>query len=179
MNWLDLLIIIIVGLSTIGGFSRGALKTLLLIASVVIAIRESWRITPWVSNILAKNFNITGSFSSFFTSVVAFLIVFGICWIISVFLNKLPKLGLLGLLNRLVGAACGFIISILIFGYLSFAADKMFPVKFPDDTGIRTEESVKQDARLESRYYFRIQSFIEGFHWQEYIHKLKHTTQEE
>ncbi|KGN75082.1 hypothetical protein HQ47_04035 [Porphyromonas macacae] len=172
MNWLDLLIIIIVGISVFRGLIKGLLKISLFVAGFVIGVRESWRLVPYISDILVTRFNIESVYLNYLSYALAFLGIMCITWIISLFINKLSGEGILNLINRLLGGLCGFIISVLLIGYLGFLIDKIYPIGVPSRT---TAENTKNksakpvDARLQSELYPRIQSFVRGLELDTYM----------
>ena len=52
MNQLDIFLGGVVLLFTLGGLFGGAVYRVVQVAALVIAFRESWRITPWIESLI-------------------------------------------------------------------------------------------------------------------------------
>lgn len=113
MNWLDLILVLIVGASVVSGFRKGFLKIGIGFAAVVIGfICASWTygtvaasIDPYVrSSSVAKLLG--------FLAVLAAIMVLGA--IVSALLGRLFRLVGLSWLDRLGGAVFGFVRGMLI-----------------------------------------------------------------
>ncbi|WP_329902927.1 CvpA family protein [Porphyromonas pogonae] len=156
MNWLDLVLIIIIGWFTVKGFLKGAVKQILGIAIFIIALRESWRLQPWVETNILPVFNVTGSMVKPFSILLSFVFFVIIGTIIGYFLIQIPKLGFLGFINHLVGGLCGFIITVLVIGYISLGFDKIVPAR----SSAYDAQPAKTDSRVESKFYYKIQHLV-------------------
>jgi len=111
-NWLDVILIIILGLTFILGLVKGLIRQVLGLAGVivglVVASRNygwlSWKIHSWVE-------------SDFWRNCLSFLLIFILIvllsWLLGVLLGKLMK-GPLSLFNHVSGAVFGLIKGLLI-----------------------------------------------------------------
>lgn len=113
MNWLDFLIIAVVGWFTVAAYLSGFIRETVGLAAVLIGVL----LAGLFHDNLADNFQIfiddeTG------TRVVAFLVIFAIVaaagWTLSLFLRSTANLLMLGWANRAAGAFFGFLKGILV-----------------------------------------------------------------
>ena len=113
MNWLDFLIIAIVGWFTVAAFLSGFIRETVGLAAVLLGVL----LAGLFHDNLAENFQIfvddeTG------TRVVAFLTIFAIVavagWAVSLFLRSTANLLMLGWADRAAGAFFGFLKGIVV-----------------------------------------------------------------
>lgn len=167
MNWIDLIIIIIFGLATIKGLIRGALKTLLYITTFCIAIKESSSLAPWMNEVVLSYFDIPNSFKETCAYILAFVAIMVIGGIISTLLHKIPTIGLLGILNKLIGGVCGFIISSIVIGYIGLFSEVIIPIKSENPN----------DPRIKSKFFIPIEKNVKQLHLDEYWDHAKEKEQ--
>jgi membrane protein required for colicin V production len=115
MNWVDIVIIIYLGLSVLTGFMEGLIRTVLSIVGLIIGILLASHFYKQLGNILTfisnKNWaNIT----AFIIILVAVMIIAAI---IGLILRSIIKAIMLGWVDKVGGAAIG-----LILGALSISA---------------------------------------------------------
>ncbi len=125
MNWLDVILIVVLAVTTILGVIKGLVKQVFGLLSVILGLflalglygQVGWFYRQFIhSDILAH-------FLGFLT---VFLGVAGLGWVMSHLLSKMIK-GPLKLLNNLLGGGLGLLQGILICGVLVFAL-MVFPV---------------------------------------------------
>ena len=115
MNWLDVIVIIFLVVTTITGLSKGLIKTIIplvgVILGVVLAGRFYGSVADWLSTWLhsPSQANIAG-FAIIFVAVVI------VSLIIASLLSKFLSLLLLGWVDKLGGAVLGFVIGGLVCG---------------------------------------------------------------
>jgi membrane protein required for colicin V production len=115
MNWLDIVIIIFLAITTITGLIRGLVRTIIplvgIIVGVVLAGHFYGSVADWLSHWFhsPSQVKITG-FAIIFIAVVAVSEI--IAWLVSKFLNLL----LWGWVDKLGGAALGFVIGGMVCG---------------------------------------------------------------
>lgn len=123
MNWLDIVIIILLFISAIGGFTNGLIKAVISLIGLIAAVVLASRFYVGLSGMLTfiPNENIA--------NIVAFIIIFLIIVIIATImgsiLTKIVSAMLLGWLNRLGGAVFG-----VILGAIFIAAILVIWVKY-------------------------------------------------
>jgi membrane protein required for colicin V production len=109
MNWLDIVIIVLLLISAVGGFANGLIKSVFSLVGLIVGVVVAGRYYLGLSSLLGfiPNENIA--------RIIAFLIIFLVIIIIAavlgVVLTRLVSTLLLGWLNRLGGAVFGVIMS--------------------------------------------------------------------
>lgn len=114
MNWIDTIIIIILGLSMIMGFINGFVKEVASLAALILGIWGAIKFSTFTAAKLYDYFDMTGKY----VGIIAFLITFGFIVIIIHFIgilaNKIVDAVALGFVNRLLGIVFGLLKSVLI-----------------------------------------------------------------
>ena len=130
MNWIDFIIVIILIISLVRGFTDGFVKEVASLAALVLGIWGAIRFSSFTASKLYDWFDMTGQF----VGLIAFLITFGLIVIIVHFIgiiaDKLIKAISLGFLNRILGIVVGLFKSVLIlsvFFVILNAIDKRKP----------------------------------------------------
>jgi membrane protein required for colicin V production len=115
MNWLDIVIIIFLAITTITGLSRGLVKTIIPLVGIIVGVVLAGHFYGSVANWLShwshspSQANIVGFAIILIVVVIVSLII---AWLLSKFINLL----LLGWVDKLGGAALGFVIGGLACG---------------------------------------------------------------
>jgi membrane protein required for colicin V production len=116
MNWLDIVLIIFLIISAIGGFASGLIKSLLsligLIVGVVVAGRFYIALADHLTFISSQD---TARIVAF---IIIFLVIIIVATILGIILTKLVSAILLGWLNRLLGAVFGVFTGAIFIGAL-------------------------------------------------------------
>lgn len=107
MNWLDILIIVVLVASAVGGLISGFIRTVFSLAGFILGVFLAGRFYIALANIMTFIPSENGA------KIVAFIIIFLIVTIIfallGVLFTKIASLIMLGWINRLLGAALGVI----------------------------------------------------------------------
>lgn len=154
MVWLDWGILGVIALATIQGARVGAVERVIQIIAAIIALSECWRIAPWlrenVVSLLDINFNTS--------KLIALVLAFGVIYLsvlgIASWLTSFLKGGVAGVINRVVGAVFGLVLSIYAMGYAFTAIDRVGP---STQTLAKYELS---DVRLRSKFYRPVKESI-------------------
>jgi len=118
MNWLDIVIIVLLLVSAVGGFINGLIKSVFSLVGLIVGVVVAGRLYVPFSGLFGfiQNENV----AKIVAFIIIFLIIIIIAAIIGVVLTKIVSTLLLGWLNRLGGAVFGiimgtiFIASILV-----------------------------------------------------------------
>jgi len=114
MNWIDLIIVIILGISLIRGFTEGFVREAASLAALILGIWGAIRFSTLTAGKLYDWFDMTGQY----VGIIAFLVTFGIIVVlihfVGIFVDKIVKAVSLGFLNRLLGLVFGLLKSALI-----------------------------------------------------------------
>jgi len=116
MNWLDIVLIVAIGIATFIGLRKGIIKAVLTLAGLVLGIFLAGRYYSPFSE------QLTLISSPGWAKVAAFAIIFiGVMVIAAVLARLLERVAsviMLGWANRLVGAILGFVIGAMLCGAL-------------------------------------------------------------
>jgi len=114
MTWIDFVIVIILGISLIRGFTNGFVKEVASLAALILGIWGAIRFSYFTAAKLEDWFDMTGQY----IGIVSFLVTFGIIVVlihfIGIFVDKIVKAVALGFLNRLLGLVFGLFKAVLI-----------------------------------------------------------------
>ncbi|MFC1967657.1 CvpA family protein [Chloroflexota bacterium] len=114
MNWLDIVIIVLILVPTVMGLKAGLIKTVLTLAGVIIGVILAGR----YHGLLAEQLTFISqpNLANIAAFVIILLVVMIIAGILASVLKWITSLMLLGWVNRLGGAALGFIMGALFCG---------------------------------------------------------------
>ena len=135
MNWLDVVIIVVLVISTLGGFKNGIIKSVLSLAGLIVGIVVAGRYYASFSQYL------TFISSPTWANVAAFTIIFIGIMVIAALLARLLESAasaiMMGWANRLVGAILGFILGAMFCGAILAVW-----VKYISTPGVVTQSQV-------------------------------------
>ena len=115
MNWIDIVVIVFLAISTITGLRKGLIKTIIPLVGIIIAVVLAGRfygsVADWLSTWLhsPSQANIAGFAIIFVAVVIASLIIASL-------LSKFLSLLLLGWVDKLGGAILGLVMGGLVCG---------------------------------------------------------------
>ncbi|MBM2831324.1 MAG: cvpA family protein [Dehalococcoidia bacterium] len=116
MNWLDIVIIIILAISAVGGWKTGLIQAGLGWLGIVVGIV----LAGDYYQAMAKP--LSGIFQNDLASVLSFTVILAavilLSYLIGLWLNKVVTVTLLGWVNRLMGAAFGLLTGAMVIGAL-------------------------------------------------------------
>ena len=114
MNWIDAVIVIILILSVVTGFTNGLIKEVASLAALILGIWGAIRFSTFTAGKLYDFFDMTGKY----VGIIAFVITFGIIVVLvhfaGIVADKIIRAVSLGFVNRLLGMLFGALRSILI-----------------------------------------------------------------
>jgi membrane protein required for colicin V production len=135
MNWLDIIIIVAIVISTFMGFRAGLIKGVVLLAGLIVGVVLAGRYYAPFSE------QLTFISEANIAKVVAFAIILIVVMVIAAVLARFLKWAvsviMLGWVNRLGGAIFGFIL-----GAIFCSALLAICVKFLDVAGVITESGL-------------------------------------
>jgi len=118
LSWLDIVIIIILALSALGGLRKGLIQMVFTLAGVSLGIFLAGRFYETAAGWLT--FITNTDLANVVAFILILLVVLVVCLIIAHFLAKLANITLMGVINRLGGALFGiFLASIIIAAILA------------------------------------------------------------
>ena len=118
MNWIDAIIVVLLILSLVRGFTNGLVKEVASLAALILGIWGAIRFSAFTAEKLYDFFDMTGRY----VGIIAFLITFGIIVVIIHFVgiiaDKIVDAASLGLINRVLGIGFGLLKSALLLSVL-------------------------------------------------------------
>ena len=137
MNWIDIAILVVWGMTALWGFSSGLLRILVPLFSLVVGMALSSRIGDSVGEIFSP---VTDNENA--QTVAGFVLIFGLLFIAGGIVSFVARkvlgiIPLFGMVNSLAGMAVGLLVGfILVSGVLT--AIQRFPIR---DLDITIDES--------------------------------------
>ncbi len=116
MNWLDIVIIVIILISTLRGLKDGLIKTLLSLAGLIVGVILAGRYHAALAERLT--FIPQSSLANIVAFAIILVVVILIASIVAAVLRWTVSMVMLGWLNHLGGAAFGFITGAIFCGAL-------------------------------------------------------------
>ena len=114
MNWIDAIIVIILILSLVTGFTNGFVKEVASLAALILGIWGAIKFSAFTAEKLYDYFDMTRRY----VGVIAFIVTFGVIVVIihfiGILVDKIINAASLGFVNRLLGIVFGLIKSVLI-----------------------------------------------------------------
>ena len=120
MNYLDIIILCILGLLIFNGIRKGFIISLASLVALILGIWVAVHFSGYMSSWLVKTFHPSGTWLSVLSFTLTFLLVVIVVMIIAKLLEKVVKTVGLGLLNRIVGGLFGLIKGVIIISVLLF-----------------------------------------------------------
>ena len=114
MNWIDFIIVILVVLSVISGFSNGLVKEVASLIGLILGIWGAIKFSNFTAAKLYEWFNMSGDYVGIIAFVITFCAIVICIHFIGVLADKVVDAVQLGFLNRLLGMAFGAVKNILI-----------------------------------------------------------------
>ena len=133
MNWIDIAILVVWGITALWGFSAGLLQTVVPLISLVVGLALSSRIGDSVGNVFS---GFTDNENA--QTVGGFILVFGVLFIAGTVLgfmirNVMRFIPLFGLANSMAGMAVGVLVGFLLLSGVLTGVQR-FPVRDLDKT---------------------------------------------
>ena len=114
MNWVDLLILVVLGIAVVRGFIDGFVKEVAALAALILGIWGAIKFSAFTAAKLYEWFDMTGQY----VGIIAFLVTFGVIVVVIHFVGILADKAIdvisLGFLNRILGIVFGLIKNVLI-----------------------------------------------------------------
>ena len=108
MNWLDIVILVLLVISAIGGFATGLIKTVFSLVGLIVGVVLAGHFYVGFSNYLTFIPGDNGPRVAAF--IIIFLIVMIVAALLGILLTKIVSAIMLGWVNRLGGAVLGVIL---------------------------------------------------------------------
>jgi len=147
INLLDLIILIPLLLFAFNGYKKGIIIEITTLAALILGIYAALFFSDYTANLLAGSFNISKEYLNIIAFVATFIGVLVLVMLLGRVLEKVVNLLMLGIVNKLAGAAFGILKGALLLSILIFLINY-----FDRDATI-----IKPGARQESILYKNIE----------------------
>jgi membrane protein required for colicin V production len=114
MNYIDVVILIILGFAVVRGFINGLVKEVASLAALILGIWGAIRFSSFTAGKLYDYFDMSGKYVGIISFIVTFLIIVIIIHFIGMLVDKLMEAISLGFVNKLCGIVFGLLKSVLI-----------------------------------------------------------------
>jgi len=121
MNWIDIIILVLIILSAIRGFSRGFILELASLVGLIAGIYAAIYFSDFTRELLYRWFQWDGKYMPLISFLVTFAIVSAIVFLIGLLLEKIISLTALGLLNKLAGAVFAALQAVVMISVILYA----------------------------------------------------------
>lgn len=142
MNYLDIVLVVLLILSAINGFSKGFVEELAGLVALILGIWAAIHFSDVIATFLTDNLHFTFQHLSLVAFILTFILVVIAVHLIGAFVSKLVHSVSLGFLNRLAGLAFGVVKGALILSIVLVIFHKV-----DEDVHI-ISESTKADSKL-------------------------------
>ena len=127
MNWLDIVILCILGLLVFNGIRKGFIISLATLIALVLGIWAAIHFSNYISVILEKNLHPSGTWLPILSFTITFLLVIILVMLLAKGLEKLVSIAGMGFLNHLAGGIFGLLKGILFASVLFFIITSFDP----------------------------------------------------
>ncbi len=114
MNWIDFIIVILVVLSVISGFSNGLMKEVASLVGLILGIWGAIKFSNFTAAKLYEWFDMSGQYVGIIAFIITFCAIVIVLHFIGALADKVVDAAQLGFLNRLLGMVFGAVKNILI-----------------------------------------------------------------
>jgi membrane protein required for colicin V production len=114
MNWIDIIIVVILILSMISGFTNGLISEVASLAALILGIWGAIRFSSFTAGKLYEYFDMTGKYTGVVSFFITFCIIVVVIHFIGVLATKIADAAALGFFNRILGILFSFLKTILI-----------------------------------------------------------------
>lgn len=149
MNYIDIVLVILLVLSAIGGFKNGLIVELASLAALILGIWGAIHFSYVTSEFLIENLNFNSEYLPVISFIVTFVVIVILVHIVANVVDKMVETVMLGFVNKLAGLVFGVLKTALILSIVLLIFDKI-------------DENVKilpERVKAESRMYEPIRNF--------------------
>jgi len=153
MNWLDIVIICLIGVGLIKGIFDGVIKQVVAICALIIGIYLCRGVAQWLHGYLVQlEWTSTQAVisASYF---LGFVLIVGVVLLAGHVIHKLISVTPLSVFNHIAGGFLGLLLMVLLISFI-FNVIEMF------DTG---SNFLSQEIKVESRFYISIKNIIPSY----------------
>lgn len=125
MSILDIILLIVLIYAGFNGFRKGLIAQAAKLAALIVGIWGAIRFSDFTANLIAKHFTVNAQYLSLLAFAITFIaLVVGVHFL-GIVLEKVLKLALLGIVNKLLGMVLGFLKMALIASVILIIVDNL------------------------------------------------------
>lgn len=125
MSYIDIIILVIIAIGSIQGFSKGLIVEIATLLALVLGVFITMRYSVYTEKILKDFFNASSPYTPYVALGVTFIVVVIGIYILGKLLTKLVDIISLGLVNKLLGTIFGAAKACLIICVLLLLVDAL------------------------------------------------------
>lgn len=164
MNWIDIVLLLIVGFSAIKGLRDGLIKQASGLLAIIVAIFASGYITTIVEKILTQIVHLSPQMGHIVGLALSFLLIIGAISLAGYLVSKFVSHTPLAIFNRIGGLTIGLIAPLIVLSYLFLFIDSVTLPRLLLRQMVEKEgEQPTPDIREESYFYYPIKSIVPTF----------------
>jgi len=149
MNYIDIILLVLLILSAIGGFKNGLIAEVVSLAALVFGIWGAIEFSYITADFLTEKLNLNTEHLNIISFIVTFVVIVILVHIVGNTINKMVEAVTLGFVNKLAGMVFAVLKSALILSIILLIFDRI-----DKDVKILPEK-----AKSESRMYEPIKNF--------------------
>ena len=153
MNWLDITILILIGLGLIKGLFDGMIKQVASLAALIVGIYLCSGVAGWLQGLIPQSDKFPPQAVVMTSYIIGFVLIVGLVLSVGAIVNRMVNATPLGIFNHVIGGALGLILMILFISLVFNVLEQM-------DT---KSVWLSQEIKVESRFYFLIKSIVADF----------------
>ena len=143
MNFIDIIIIILVLLAAFKGFSRGLIKELISLISLIAGVYIASHFSVYVEKNLNDIFPKIKEYNAIISFALVFLIIYLSLKLAGIIIHKFVKIIQLNLINKILGLLFGASKAILIIAFILFELHYL-----EQSFGINILKNQKEESKL-------------------------------
>lgn len=149
MNYIDIILLVLLILSGLGGFKNGLIAEVVSLAALVLGIWGAIEFSYITADFLTEKLNLNTEHLNIISFIVTFIVIVILVHIVGNTINKMVEAVTLGFVNKLAGMVFAVLKSALILSIILLIFDRI-----DEDVKILPEK-----AKAESRMYEPIKNF--------------------
>jgi len=150
VNWLDIVILCLVGAGLVKGFFDGMIKQVVAVVALIIGIYLSTGAAKWVSSYLTQLDWIPIQIIFPISYFLGFVIIVGVILLAGNIIHRLVSVTPLGIFNKIMGGLLGLFLMVFFMSFLFLIIER-----FDTNSAL-----LPREIKIESRFYYVIKSII-------------------
>ena len=125
MNYVDIILLVLIILSAIGGFKNGLITEMASLAALILGIWGAIHFSYITTDLLIRYFDLKSDYLNIISFAVTFVVIVILVHIVAGVINNMVGTGVLGITNKLGGLVFGILRSILFLSIVLMVFDKI------------------------------------------------------